>query len=132
MKRLLYISVFMFLIMPIVSAELGGSIFGVIKDEKTGQIIPGADISIETGFSTLKFKSLPNGYYSVIVPAGRGYIITVNKSGYKEKKVGNVTVKPNDATEVNILLIRSFKPETLRTPMEISPGSRPKKIIRVK
>lgn len=132
MKHLIILVAFLFFTISAVSAGIGGSIFGIIKDEKTDKEIPEAEITVQTGYGTTKLKSLPNGYYSLMVPAGTGYIITVKKPGYEEKRVDNIKVNPNDATEVNISLTKSFKPETLKYPMKIPQGNKAIRIIKPK
>ncbi|MEO6303035.1 MAG: carboxypeptidase-like regulatory domain-containing protein [Bacteroidia bacterium] len=79
-----------------------GRISGTILDSKTGETLPGATILIE---GTGKGASTDfDGKFALNnVPAGKVTLVASYIS-YNSKKIGEVIVKDNDVTDINILL----------------------------
>lgn len=79
-----------------------GVVAGKVTDAATNEILPGASIIIEEqGGKTTDM----DGRYSLELPAG-SYSITFEYIGFKPKKIGPVVLKPNEITELNIVLER--------------------------
>lgn len=79
-----------------------GRISGTILDSKTGETLPGATVLIE---GTTRGASADfDGKFSINnVPVGKVTLV-VNYISYNSKKITDVVVKANDATDVNIQL----------------------------
>ena len=71
------------------AASLKGTIAGYVKDAKTGEPLPGANILIKG--TSLGAASNNEGYYFIKIPPGT-YTIVARYIGYKEKEF-NVSVK---------------------------------------
>lgn len=97
----LFISIFILLVTNIALSQTG-RISGTVMDAKTGETLPGATILIE---GTAKVASADfDGKFSINnVPAGKVTIVASYIS-YNSKKIGEVIVKANDVTDINILL----------------------------
>lgn len=79
-----------------------GRISGTILDSKTGETLPGATILVE---GTARGASADfDGKFSINnIPAGKVTLV-VSYISYTTKKIAEVTVKANDATDVNVQL----------------------------
>lgn len=83
-------------------AEGGGKITGKITDQKTGEALIGATVTIEG--STRGAATDVNGEYVISdVPAGSSSIL-VTYLGYQNKQVSDIEIKPGQVTSLNIVL----------------------------
>lgn len=78
------------------------SIKGVIIDEKTGQSIPGATVSIK-GLPKSQISNYDGNFTLYNVPAGT-YTLKVSALSYKQKEVTEVLVAKNETTDITISL----------------------------
>jgi hypothetical protein len=62
--------------------SLGGSIYGLVRDSVTKKPLAHVKLTVDVGYAKMKTKTLPNGYYSIVVPAGTNYTIKAEKKGY--------------------------------------------------
>lgn len=89
----------------VVSASIGGSISGTVRDPADA-VIPGATVSaVETGtairYST---KSDSAGFYSFpLLPIGH-YRVEVQAAGFKELRLTGLTINANSALKVDVKL----------------------------
>lgn len=98
-----------FLVLIHISYSQTGRISGTILDSKSGETLPGAMVVIE---GTNKGASADfDGKFSINnIPAGK-VNISVSYISYDTKKIMAIEVKPNDVTDVNILLDPSTSKE---------------------
>lgn len=92
-------------ILTIVSQAQTGKIVGKIIDAKTGETLPGATVIIE-GTTKGASADFDGNYILSGLLAGKYNLIT-SYITYDNKKIVDVVVKENDATEFNIMLDQS-------------------------
>ena len=86
-----------------VSTAWAGVISGSVKDEKSGEALVGAGVSV-VGTKLGGVTDLDGKYAIQNVPAGV-YSIRVLYSGYSQKVLAGITVTGNETTTTNITLI---------------------------
>jgi hypothetical protein len=85
-----------------------GEIKGFIKDSKTGELIPGATVHIETGGAKIGDASDLDGKYT-IKPVNVGtHTVFVSALGYKKMKIHNVLITSDKITYVNVDLVEAI------------------------
>jgi TonB-dependent receptor len=96
-----FFRVLLFIATPIITfAQQTGSIRGIIKDAKSGEVAIGATVKVEG--TNLGASTDINGAYEIKrVPAGKQKI-SVSYIGYITKEVANVQVEPNGEAIVNV------------------------------
>jgi len=119
-------TIILLLLAPILNAQsLWFSIYGTVTDQKTGENLAGATITIEelknTGTITNAY-----GYYSVLVPQGQ-YKLHIQYMGYDSKEF-YVTVRENKLVNIDLaekpvqldnITVRSEKPDRNLSALEM-------------
>ena len=102
MKRLIIITVLALLLVGNLFAQVAGRINGTVKDEKTGEPLPGANVVIQG--TKLGAATDAKGEYNIVnVPPGT-YTLEAKMVGYKTAITKNVAVKVNLTTHLDFLL----------------------------
>ena len=91
-----------FLISLSAGAVYGATITGIIKDAATGDLLPGANVVINTANPTGDATDLKGIFIIPGIPPG-DYKLTITYIGYQDKIV-NITLKPGEVTKVSIEL----------------------------
>jgi CarboxypepD_reg-like domain/TonB-dependent Receptor Plug Domain len=100
MKKLITLLTVIFFVAGL-SAQTG-TIKGIVKDKKTGELLPGATIYIEVAGSKKGAASDVFGKYT-IKPINSGtYIVTTSMIGYKTVKMYDVSITSDKITYVNL------------------------------
>ncbi len=73
---------------------------GRVLDEKDNTPISGATVKV----NDKEVKTDIQGYYSIPLEPGSNYSITAFTNGYSRKEIGEVTLKPQENTHLDILL----------------------------
>jgi len=77
-----------------------GKLAGTVKDAKTGEPLPSANVVIEG--TTLGAATNPDGYFAILnIPPG-SYRVVANLVGYKQAASVNVRVDIDQTTDLNI------------------------------
>jgi TonB-dependent receptor len=100
--RILAVISFMLATTVGVSAARAGVIAGSVKDDKTGEVLVGAAVSV-VGTKLGAVADLDGKYTIQNVPAGI-YSLRVLYSGYAQKVVAGVTVSGNETVQMDITL----------------------------
>jgi hypothetical protein len=104
-KLILYCCCLLLAITVSISASTTGKITGIIKDAKTGEPLPGANIVVEG--TVLGASADVDGYYVILnVPPGV-YTLRTNMIGYSDVVISNVRVNINQTTEINVSMQES-------------------------
>ena len=105
-KRLLYFMVFTISLLCFWSqasySGVTGKIRGVVKDKKTGEALPGANVLIK-GTTLGASSALDGSFFILLVPPGK-HTLEVKMMGYKSSLVNNVQVEIDRTTRVNFAL----------------------------
>ncbi len=78
---------------------------GRVLDETDNSPLPGATVKV----NDKEVKTDVQGYYSIPLEPGTNYSITVFTTGYGRKEIGEVVVKPEENTHLDILLNKAAK-----------------------
>lgn len=99
LQRLLFVLPFFFSLTTLAQT---GRISGTVLDSKTGETLPGAMILIE-GTTRGASADFDGKFVINNVPVGKVTLV-ISYISYTTKKIGEVQVNANDATDVNVML----------------------------
>lgn len=103
MGKKIFVVLLILSIPTIIFAGTTGKIEGVVKDNETGEPLPGVNVIING--TTMGAATNINGYYYVInVPVGT-YTITATMMGYHSKSIQNVKISIDLTTRIDFDLI---------------------------
>ena len=87
-----------------------GKVEGKVTDSKSGSKLSGVTISVDG--EKARATSNTDGYFQVILDAGKKYTLKLSSVGYIAKEVADVEVKANGVTNLDLTLDISSKTET--------------------
>ncbi len=101
LRRLSFVLVLLLSTQPLVAGTTG-KITGLVKDEETGEPLPGVNVFLEgTNFGA---ATNADGYYVILnVPPG-SYTLKATMIGYADVRVQNVRVNIDQTTTINITM----------------------------
>ncbi len=100
MKKLITLLIGIFFISSTIFAQLG-EIKGIVKDEKTGEPLPGANVYIEVGGVMHGAASDANGKYTIKPVRPGTHAVYISALGYKKAKTYDVLVTSSNIAYVN-------------------------------
>ncbi|MDZ7301880.1 MAG: TonB-dependent receptor [candidate division KSB1 bacterium] len=86
----------------LLSAQTTGKIAGKVKDQKTGDSLPGANVMLE-GTTRGAVSDLNGDFYIINVPPGT-YTLRVNLIGYEPVRLADLRVSVNRTSDVEVKL----------------------------
>jgi hypothetical protein len=119
---------FCFTISFILSAySQNAKISGKVLDEKTGEVLIGATVSIESLGKTV--KSDQNGYYSISGLTEGNYTITCTNVSFEKRVLTNIFLKSDEVLNQDILMNKNLGAMTAIVVQGSSSNSKPKETI---
>ena len=105
MKKLFLLCAFIPFLIAQVSGQNTGTIKGKIYDDKTKETLPGANVIVSSGNSTIGCQTDVDGNY-VLKPLAAGtYSIKISYIGYKTATVEKIIVNPGKITVMDDLYV---------------------------
>jgi len=103
MNRKILVGLFLLLLIPTwLFAGVTGKISGYVKDQETGDPLPGVNVVIQG--TMMGAATDINGFYIILnVPVGT-YTLEATYIGYKTVSISNIRIHPDLTTEVNFEL----------------------------
>lgn len=92
-------------IVPLFAQDITkGSLAGIVRDA-TGAVIPDAKVSLQSPFGVRSATTGPSGEYVFLnLVVGSGYAVTVEKEGFAPAKIGDIAIRINQRTTVDLTL----------------------------